>query len=183
MIADPIQVTVIQPTDKLRLMLDFVQLTVTGVLAIVAVLQARAANAQSRAAARQAEAADTQAAIARTQLKKSIDPRLLPIRWEPSDFGGQLTLQNAGPGIAYGVRWRFQNEWHWADGEDVVHSGDTSPVTVRTAVAGRNIFVECSSADQETFSTLVKIPNLEYFCSHPDSDRLVREVRHRQRGA
>lgn len=187
MTLDPVQVILTQPTDKLRIVLDILQLGATVMLGLVAVAQSRAAREQAIAAKTQADAASTQAAAAHASLKQSLRPRLVPSRWTPDQLGGQLVLQNVGQGSAYAVRWRFDREWHWTDGEEQLSNGDITLITVLTPLADRKYTLNIMRSTRKflplksTHTTyLSSIPNLAQLCSFRNSERdnKVTEQRH-----
>jgi hypothetical protein len=166
----------------LHVALDVLQLAATILLGTVAISQARAAREQAKAAKVQADAADMQAKVAHASLKQSIRPRLLPSKWEPTETGGHITLQNVGQGSAYAVRWRFDREWHWTDGEEQLANGDMTMLTVLAPIAERKIYVEYHSEDEEIFATCVNTSNLSFVYIEPRYATLIPKLRAKQQG-
>jgi hypothetical protein len=172
---EPVQVVVNEPISHLRILMDVLQLFATVFLGLVAIFQAKAARSQ-------ANAANTQARAAHASLKQSLRPRLKPARWEPRPQGGRLTMQNVGSGSAYALRWRFDREWHWTEGEDLLPDGDVTVIDLLAIIAERKIVVEYSSADEEVFCTTVNPLDLYYVLGEPGSDSLIPRIRARQQG-
>jgi hypothetical protein len=178
---EPVNVLVSLQPDHTRQVLDVMQLVATLLLGAVAVFQAKAAKQQAESARSQALAADTQAKAARAALEQSIRPKLAPIDWTPNARGGVLRLQNLGQGTAHAIRWRFDREWNWVDGEDLISNGDLTAFDIVHQNVDRQIAIEYHSKEKDAFTTTVTLPTLEFEYSEPGSASLIPALRSEQR--
>jgi hypothetical protein len=178
---DPLNVVVTQSVDRVRQTLDVLQLIATLLLGVVAVAQARAATRQAQSAQAQAIAAETQAKAARAALEQAIKPKLVPSEWTPNDRGGTLRLQNLGQGTAHAIRWRFDREWSWVDGEDLVSNGDLTSLEIVHHNLNRRIVIAYHSKEGDEFTTSVFPTTLEFQYSEPGSAAIVPSLRIEQR--
>lgn len=171
---EPINI-VLQPSP-LRV-IDVLQLGVTALLGIVAIFQAIAAK-------RQAMAATTQAQAARAAFKQSVSPKLQPSEKTVNEHGCSLKMQNTGTGAAHAVRWRFDREWHWTDGDDLISASDFGTIAIATTDINRKIVIEYHSKEGETFTTILNPNDLTVFeYSEKGSAELVSRLRHQQHGS
>ncbi|WP_353062221.1 hypothetical protein RBB77_13015 [Tunturibacter psychrotolerans] len=181
---EPTQIVITQATSHLQQFLEVTQLAATIFLAIVAVLQAKAANSQAETAREQAEAAKIQARTAKAQLDVSLSPKLLPLTWEVMPGGGCLTLLNQGQGTAYAVQWHFDREHNGADGEDSVPNGASTIIRLINPNLDRELIVTYHDKSGEEFTTRLTPTDqtLNYEYREPEGQELIKQLRAAQRG-